>query len=138
MEIVKIGVGTLLIKDDLIFLSKRKGSHAQGFWGSTGGHLEFGESFENCARREALEEFGLVLGQMTFLCVSNIVEYDRHYVDVEYVSKLKQNQCPVIQEPDKFETCGWFRKEELPEPLFRPVDYAIKAFLSGEFFWDNV
>lgn len=134
---VRVGVGTLIFKDGFVFLSKRMGSHGEGTWGSTGGHLEFGESLEQCAKREAWEEFGISLRKIQFLCLSNIVEYGTHYVDVEFITILDKEQIPVIQESEKFETWGWFDIDDLPEPLFKPIEYAIKAYISGTVYMDN-
>lgn len=49
-----------------------------------GGHLEFGESFENCATREILEETGLTVQNARFLTATNDVMEDegKHYVTI--------------------------------------------------------
>lgn len=54
-----LGVGVLVIENGRVLLGKRKGSHGAGTWSAPGGHLEYGESIENCAEREVLEETGL-------------------------------------------------------------------------------
>jgi 8-oxo-dGTP diphosphatase len=48
-----------------------------------GGHLEHGESFADCAKREALEETGLEIGNIRFLTATNdVMEEGKHYVTV--------------------------------------------------------
>ena len=37
-----------------------------GFWGYPGGSMEFGETFEDTAKREALEESGLICDELEF------------------------------------------------------------------------
>lgn len=56
----KVGVAVFVISDSKIVLGKRKNAHGQGAWASPGGHLEFGETLEACAKRELLEETGLI------------------------------------------------------------------------------
>lgn len=137
MADVRVGVGTLIFSKDKIFLAKRKASHADGYWGSTGGHLEFGESFKECAIREANEEFGLTLSNLHYLCVSNVIDYDVHYVDIEFMCQLPKDQKPQIKEPEKFYQYGWFDLDKLPKPLFMPIQYAIKSYIEGIYFWDS-
>lgn len=48
----EVGVGLLIVKDDLILLGKRLASHGTGSYGGPGGHLEHGESIEDCILRE--------------------------------------------------------------------------------------
>lgn len=57
-----------------------------------GGHLEYGESFEECARREVLEETGLEVGNIQFRTATNDVFGEgKHYVTV-FVS------CEIVGE----------------------------------------
>ena len=51
----KVGVGILFWRKDLtILLGKRKGSHGSGQWSLPGGHMDIGESYLDCCKREAL------------------------------------------------------------------------------------
>lgn len=47
-----------------------------------GGHLEFGESFAECAEREALEETGLEIGNVKLLVATNDIIEGKHYVTI--------------------------------------------------------
>ena len=129
-----VGVGVIIIREGKILLAERKGSHGENTWASAGGHLEFGETLEECGRREALEEFGIHIQRMTFLCVSNIVAYDRHYMDIEFLGDLGI-QIPKIQEQDSFANLQWFSLSELPSPLFEPVRIAIDSLLTGQSYY---
>ena len=113
-----------------VFLAKRRGLLGGGTWGSAGGHLEFGESLEECARREALEEFDVEVANLRFLCVSNILAYGRHYLDVEFLGDIGEQE-PRLMEPQAFEGFGWFPLSAPPEPLYHAMSYAIDSLLTG-------
>ena len=131
-----MGVGVVFVREGKVFLAQRQGSHGEDTWASAGGHLEWGESLEECARREAMEELGVVVGELRFLCLSNIIAYDRHYVDVEFLGDIG-DQEPRLAEPEAFSRWGWFPLEDLPEPLFEAVRYALESYRSGQFYFSG-
>lgn len=129
-----VGVGVVFVREDKVFLARRQGAHGEGTWASAGGHLEWGETLEECARREALEELGLIVGDLRFLCVSNIIAYDRHYVDVEFLGEIG-DQEPRLAEPEAFSHSGWFPLDDLPQPLFQAVTLALESYRSGVYYF---
>ena len=78
----RIGVGVLIFRDGKLLLGRRKGSHGADSWSAPGGHLEFGESIEQCAQREVQEETGLKLDSISIGPYTNdiFVEDKKHYV----------------------------------------------------------
>lgn len=49
---VGVGVAVIVKRGGKILLIKRQGSHGAGTWAPPGGHIDFGESVEETARRE--------------------------------------------------------------------------------------
>ncbi len=133
-----VGVGVVFLRGGRVFLAKRRGAHGEDTWGSAGGHLEFGETLEECARREAMEELGVVVGDLRLLCLSNVIAYDRHYVDVEFLGEI-EDQEPVPKASDgSFGEYGWYPMSEPPEPLFEPMRLAIDSLLSGRWYYSSL
>ena len=127
----KVGVGVIFVRNDMVFLAKRHGAHGEDTWASAGGHLENGETLEECGRRESMEELGLTVGDLRYLCVSNIIAYDKHYVDIEFVGDIG-DQEPRLMESDAFIDSGWFPFNNLPEPLFHAMRYALDSYRTGQ------
>ena len=71
MERPKVGVGVIIVKEGKILLGKRKNAHGEGTWCPPGGHLELGESYEECAKRETFEETGLQIKNLQFITATN-------------------------------------------------------------------
>lgn len=124
----RVGVGVMIERDGKILLGRRRNSHGDGSWSWCGGHLEYGETFEQCAIREVAEESGLVVKRLRFLCLHNILAYDRHYVDIQFIAEQVAPGEPQLLEPDKIAEWGWFALEALPQPLFKPVELALAAW----------
>ncbi len=114
-----VGVAAIVIKNGKVLLGKRKGAHGSGSWAFPGGHLEFNESFEDCAKREVFEETGLSVKNLQFLTITNDLFYQssKHYVTVFVVCE-HESGIPQRKEPDKCEQWDWFFWNKFPKPLF--------------------
>ena len=130
----QVGVGVVFLQGSRVFLAKRHGSHGEDTWASAGGHLEMGETLEECARREAMEELGVTVGDLRFLCVTNIIAYDKHYLDIEFLGDIGEQE-PVLAEPEAFTESGWFPLDDLPQPLFEAVRYALDSLDTGQYYY---
>ncbi len=133
--IVKVGAGVVIIQDGKTLLTKRKGAHAEGFYGSLGGHVEFGESLTETVKREAREELGIEIGNIRFASCTNMIKYGKHYLDISFVADLISG-TPRICEPDKIESIGWYDLDHLPEPLFEPVRIVLESLKTGRMFYE--
>ena len=105
----KIIVGSLAIKDDTILLCKRDINPAKGMWTFPSGYMELGESLEDGARREALEEANLKyeiiklygsysiprIGQVLFVYLGKILNNDyRAAAETSEIKIFKINEIP--------------------------------------------
>lgn len=133
----RVGVGVMIVRDGKVLLGKRKGSHGEGEYAWPGGHMEYMESFEECAERETLEETGMQIHNVRFLRLMNLKEYaPKHYVDVGLVADWESGE-PQIMEPEKIEEWNWYDIDELPLPLFSAIPSYIEAYKTGKNYWDN-
>ena len=81
-----------------------------------GGHLEFGESPEECAAREILEETGLHVKNVRFLTATNDVmkKDNKHYITMFMVcERVNEEDEAHVMEPDKCEGWEWSSWEDL-------------------------
>ncbi len=122
----KVGVGVGVLYNGQVLLGRRKGSHGAGQWSFPGGHLEYGESVEECARRELLEETGMrALSIKLGTWTSDVIERNKHYITLfAFVDRFEGE--PQLLEPDKCEGWYWFSWDELPDPLFPPLPSLIE------------
>ncbi len=132
----KVGIGVMVIKGGLVLMGKRKSSHGAGEWAWPGGHLEYMESFEECAKREVMEETGMEIANVRFNRLMNLKLYaPKHYVDVGLLADWKSGE-PQLCEPNKCEDWRWFELENLPSPRFGACDSAIEAYKTGKRYFD--
>ncbi|HEX8994036.1 MAG TPA: NUDIX hydrolase [Candidatus Paceibacterota bacterium] len=124
----KVGVGVVIRKDGKVLVGKRLSAHGNGTWSPPGGHLEFGESWEACARREALEECGVSIKNVHFGAACNNVypEENKHYVTINMVADWESGE-PTILEPDKCAEWRWCDWNDLPQPLLPPIQDLVST-----------
>jgi len=123
----KVGVGVAVIKEGKVLLGKRKNAHGEGTWSFPGGHLEYKESWEDCAIRETLEETGLTIKNVRFGTVTNDVFYEeqKHYITIIMLSDYESGELQLM-EPDKCYKWEWFTWENLPDSLFLSIENLLK------------
>jgi len=123
----KVGVGVAVIKDNKVLLGKRKNAHGEGTWSFPGGHLEYKESWEECAFRETLEETGLAIKNIRFGTVLNDIfhEEQKHYITIIMLSDYDSGKLELM-EPDKCEKWEWYTWDKLPDALFVSIENLLK------------
>lgn len=121
----RIGVGVVVVKQGKLLLGKRKNAHGSSTWAPSGGHLEFGETIEQCAIRELAEETGLKPASMKLGPWTENMIQGKHYITIFTFVHLFEGEAKLL-EPDKCEGWQWFDCDHLPEPLFPSVESLIK------------
>jgi 8-oxo-dGTP diphosphatase len=130
----RVGVGVMLVdrhgdSQGRVLLTLRKFAPEAGCWSIVGGKLDFLESLENCAIREALEEVGLTIAIDSLLCVTDHIlpEEGQHWVSPAYLGRVLAGEARNC-EPEKTRAVQWFRFDELPQKLTMTAKNAIEAY----------
>jgi 8-oxo-dGTP diphosphatase len=133
---VKVGIGVMIFKDGKVLLGKRKSKLAQGDFAFPGGHLEYMESFEECARRETREEAGIEIKNIRFNFLGNFKAYaPKHYVQIDLIADWASGE-PKAMEPEKMESWSWYSLDNLPSPLFKTIPQTLEAYRTGRNYFD--
>ena len=95
----RVGLGVMILNEyDEIICSQRlqEGHPFHLKWQFPGGFLEFGESFEECAAREVLEECGSILdpAKIRYITTMNVrgVEFGYHNVGMFMLTQVKKDE----------------------------------------------
>lgn len=137
-QIPNVGVGVMVMRGGRVLVCRRKGSHGAGEYSWPGGHLEYMETFENCARRECREEAGIEIENIRFQFLANVRAYaPKHYVHVGLIADWRSGE-PQQREPDRGDEWFWSTIEEFPKPLFRMCELTIDALKAGKNYYDGV
>lgn len=123
----KVGVGVIVKKENTVLLLQRKNAHGEGTWCFPGGHLEYNEEIEDCAKREVEEETGIQIQQIQFAGLTNDIfkEEGKHYITIFMVCNYASGEAH-IKEPQKCTEMNWFAWNNLPQPLFLPIKNLLK------------
>ena len=133
---IRIGVGCWIENPmgDFLF-GTRLSKHGNGTWAPPGGHMEFGETPEQCAARELAEETDILLAPNDFLIIgiTNDIFPDKHYVTIHCHSKLNFLPNPKAKEPNKCAAWDWVNLNFIRNHnnLFLPAQNLLKQKVFG-------
>ena len=127
-----VGVGVLIIKDGKVLLGKRNEEPGKNTWSLPGGKLEFGETFEACAKREVKEETGLDVDDLEFISLSNDRFENQHFVTLGF--KAGKFFGEPKNKEEEIKDWGWFDLNSLPDNLFLPSRKIIENYLSNKVY----
>lgn len=119
--IILTGAGVIVVNSRKEILLGRRADN--GYWAYPAGSMELGESFEECARRETLEESGILCGDLELLMLRSgkdtYYEYPNQdkvyfagavYVCFDYSGEMKVQEEEVIEQ-------AFFPIDSLPDNL---------------------
>jgi 8-oxo-dGTP diphosphatase len=124
----QVGVGVLIVRDGKVLFGHRIGSHGHDTWAPPGGKQEAGETVEECAIRETLEETGLSLRTVKKVPIytdDHFPQEGKHFITV-YVVADDPGGTPAVMEPEKLSEWRWCDWDDLPAPLFLTISNLIE------------
>jgi nucleoside triphosphatase len=99
-----VGIFIFNPKGELLLLESHKWP---GRYVVPGGHVELGERIDQAVLREAKEETGLEVGNLTFLCWQEFI-YDpafwknRHFLFFDYACTTEETEVRLNEEAEKY------------------------------------
>jgi len=87
-----VGIGIVVLKPDAVLLVRRGKPPNMGAWSLPGGAQEVGETAEDAARRELLEETGVTVGPLTLAANVDTIRRDAagrvqyHYTIIDFAA----------------------------------------------------
>lgn len=123
---VAVRIAVLILNGDRILLEKRANVLGRGTWAPPIGHLDYGETFEQTAVREVQEETGLEITDVKFRLLTNDIFEDEHSITIWMEAKYVSGE-PTVKAPNEESDVGWFQWNDLPEPLFLPMQHLLEG-----------
>jgi mutator protein MutT len=111
-----VAVGVIICQGDRIVLIQRAKEPSKGLWTFPGGAIELGESLEEAARREALEETGLEVEIGKVATVIDHIARDTagrvtyHYVIVDFWARPVSG---TLRPGTDAQDARWFNRSDL-------------------------
>lgn len=122
IDYIGVAVGVFIINDEgKVFLTKRskRATNECETWEIPGGKVNFGETLQAAAKREAKEEYNIDIEILEQFPAQNhlIPSEKQHWVPTCFLCEIVGDKDPQIMEPDKCDEIGWFAFDDLPLPL---------------------
>lgn len=138
-----VDVHLLLIHDDRILLTQRRGGYAAGGWHAPSGKVDTGESVVDAVVREGFEEVGVTVDPADVRCVHTLhVQNPGEDPRIGwFFTATRWTGEPSNREPDKCSAIGWYPLDDLPDPMIPYPAAGIAAYRASVRFgilgWGN-
>ena len=98
---LRIRLCGICVQDNKILLINHAGMNESGeFWSPPGGGLQFGETIEDCLKREFLEETNTIISVGKFLKINEFVKPPLHAIELFYEVKILSGEMKVGFDPE--------------------------------------
>lgn len=129
----KITACAFLHKDGKLLTAKRAMTKffLPGVYELVGGHVEFGETLEECLVREFREELhiDIVVGNIFYAFTYLEDNGVKHVLEVEFFAKMQDEGQPIVLNPEDHLEYHWITKEEIDTYNF--TEEEKKAVIKG-------
>lgn len=111
-----VAVGAIVVKDERVLLVKRSKPPGEGLWAIPGGRVELGETLQQAAEREIMEETGLTIQAKDPVYTFEVIERDAagkprfHYVILDLIAEYVEGE---LSASDDASEARWVSSREL-------------------------
>jgi 8-oxo-dGTP pyrophosphatase MutT (NUDIX family) len=120
--------------DEVLLQLRRNTGYMDGHWAAAAaGHVERGETAYDAARREAREEIGVRLDELTFLTAMQRTQHADpidERIDFFFTCRSWSGE-PRIVEPAKCAAMDWFPLDTLPDPVVPHERFVLEGVGTG-------
>jgi 8-oxo-dGTP diphosphatase len=135
-DLPRVAVGAVVLKDNRVLLVRRAKPPAQGLWAIPGGSVELGETLQQAAEREILEETGITIQAKKPVYTFDLIEKDEnnrirfHYVIVDLMADYISGKPLPVDDADEVR---WVSSEELKNLDVNPRTLTVLNSVFGFF-----
>lgn len=129
----------LLRKENKILLMRRLNTgYADGSYAFPAGHVEVGESFTDCAIREANEEIGIQIKKED-LKITHILQRGfkskPSYQRMDVFFEVESYEGDILnKEPHKCDHLDWFLADQIPQNTIPYIQHVLRQIEKGNFY----